>query len=462
MLLSEMNIMIFDDNKYESEFLADLCSQYCDTLHIRAQDFERYHIKKGLRNDDGTGVMAGITQICSVDGYYIEDGERVPREGRLTYRGVNIYDLVGACVNEDRFGFEELTFLLLFGFLPSGAQLNQFRSVLSHYRELPTAFTEDVIMKAPSPSVMNRMQSAVAALYAYDPNPDDLSPENVLRQSIQIIGRLPSLMTYSYQVKRRNYLNKSMYIHPLKPEQSTAQSILNSIRSNRKFTDEEAKLLDLCMMLHAEHGGGNCSTFAVRTLTSAGTDTYSAIAAGIGALKGPKHGGANMKVAEMVEAIRKEVSDITDEGQVADALRKVARKEIGDRSGLIYGMGHAVYTLSDPRAVLLKENARSLAEKTGYGDEWMLLDIIERLTPEIFLAETGKEKKLCANVDLYSGLIYRMLALPEDLYTPIFACARAAGWCAHRMEEILTGGRIMRPAYKSLSQKQKYIVIDER
>ena len=286
--------MIYDDNKYEAEFISELCEQYRSSLHIKAQDFEKYHIKKGLRNDDGTGVMAGITQVCSVDGYYIEDGERIPREGRLTYRGVNIYDLVGACVSENRFGFEELSFLLLFGFLPSAEQLSHFRSVLSHYRELPSAFTEDVIMKAPSPSVMNRMQSAVAALYAYDPNPDDLSPENLLRQSIQIIGRLPSLMTYSYQVKRRNYLNKSMYIHPLKPEQSTAESILNSIRSDRKFTDEEAKLLDLCMMLHAEHGGGNCSTFAVRTLTSAGTDTYSAIAAGIGALKGPKHGGANM------------------------------------------------------------------------------------------------------------------------------------------------------------------------
>nr|MBQ4317896.1 citrate synthase [Clostridia bacterium] len=329
--------MIFDDNKYEAEFLSELCEEYRNTLHIHPADFDRYHIKRGLRNDDGTGVMAGLTQVCSVDGYYIEDGERVPRDGRLTYRGVNIYDLVGACVAEDRFGFEELTFLLLFGFMPTGEQLNRFRNVLSHYRELPAAFTEDVLMKAPSPSVMNRMQSAVAALYAYDPNLDELTPENVLRQSIQIIGRLPSLMTYSYQVKRRNFLNKSMYIHPLKPEQSTAQSILNSIRSDRKFTDEEAKLLDLCMMLHAEHGGGNCSTFAVRTLTSAGTDTYSAIAAGIGALKGSKHGGANMKVSEMVEAIRKDVSDITDEEQVKNALRKVVRKEIGDGTGLIYG-----------------------------------------------------------------------------------------------------------------------------
>lgn len=454
--------MIYDDNMYEAEFLSQLCEQYRASLHIHPKDFDRYHIKKGLRNDDGTGVMAGLTQVCSVDGYYIEDGEKIPREGRLTYRGVNIYDLVSACVSEDRFGFEELTFLLLFGFLPSADQLAHFRSVLSHYRELPSAFIEDVIMKAPSPSVMNRMQSAVAALYAYDPNPDELTPENVLRQSIQIIGRLPSLMTYSYQVKRRNYLNKSMYIHPLKPDQSMAESILNSIRSNRKFTDEEAKLLDLCMMLHAEHGGGNCSTFAVRTLTSAGTDTYSSIAAGIGALKGAKHGGANMKVAEMVEAIRETVSDITDEEQVELALRKVVRKEIGDRSGLIYGMGHAVYTLSDPRAVLLKENARSLAEKTGYLDEWKLLDIIERRTPQVFLEEKGNDKKMCANVDLYSGLIYRMLALPEDLYTPIFACARAAGWCAHRMEELLTGGKIMRPAYKSLSQKQKYISIAER
>ncbi len=457
-----MRTMIHDDNKFEADFLSDLCEKYRATLNIRATDFDRYHIKRGLRNDDGTGVMAGLTQVCSVDGYYIEDGERVPRDGRLTYRGVNIYDLVGACVDEDRFGFEELTFLLLFGFLPTGAQLQHFRSVLSHYRELPSAFIEDVIMKAPSPSVMNRMQSAVAALYAYDPTPDDLSPENILRQSIQIIGRLPSLMTYSYQVKRRNYLNKSMYIHPIKPEQSTAQSILNSVRSDRKFTDEEAKLLDLCMMLHAEHGGGNCSTFAVRTLTSAGTDTYSAVAAGIGALKGAKHGGANMKVAEMVEAIRRNVSDITDEEEVENALGMIVRREIGDKTGLIYGMGHAVYTLSDPRAVLLKENARSLAEKTGYGDEWKLLDIIERRSPKVFAEIKGSDKIICANVDLYSGLIYRMLALPEDLYTPIFACARAAGWCAHRMEELLTGGRIMRPAFKSVSHKQLYIPIDER
>lgn len=454
--------MIHDNNQYEADFLSELCEQYRASLHIQPEDFSRYHIKRGLRNDDGTGVMAGLTQICNVDGYYIDDGERIPREGRLSYRGVNIYDLVGACVAEDRFGFEELTFLLLFGFLPTNDQLQRFRGVLSHYRELPSSFIEDVIMKAPSPSVMNRMQSAVAALYAYDPQADDLSPENIMRQSIQIIGRLPSLMTYSYQVKRRNYLNKSMYIHPIKPEHSTAESILNSIRSNRKFTDEEAKLLDLCMILHAEHGGGNCSTFAVRTLTSSGTDSYAAIAAGIGALKGPKHGGANMKVAEMVEAIRENVTDITDEEQIANALRKVVRREIGDKSGLIYGMGHAIYTLSDPRAVLLKENARALAEKKGFGDEWKLLDNIERMTPKVFLEEKGNNKKMCANVDLYSGLIYRILALPEDLYTPIFACARAAGWCAHRMEALITDGRIVRPAFKSLAQKQKYAAIAER
>lgn len=454
--------MIQETNHFEADFLSELCEQYRASINIKTSDFDRYHIKRGLRNDDGTGVMAGLTQVCSVDGYYIEDGERIPRDGRLSYRGVNIYDLVGACVDEDRFGFEELTFLLLFGFLPSVEQLQRFRAVLSHYRELPSAFIEDVIMKAPSPNVMNRMQSAVAALYAYDPQADNLSPENVMRQSIQIIGRLPSIMTYSYQVKRRHFLNKSMYIHPIKADQSTAQSILNSIRSDRKFTDEEAKLLDLCMIMHAEHGGGNCSTFAVRTLTSAGTDTYSAIAAGIGALKGPKHGGANIKVTEMVEAIRAEVSDISDDEEVENALRRITRREIGDRSGLIYGMGHAVYTMSDPRAVLLKKNALALAEKTGFSEEWHLLDSIERLTPKVFLEEKGNNKMMCANVDLYSGLIYRMLALPEDLYTPIFACARAAGWCAHRMEELLTGGRIMRPAFKSLARKQQYIAIDER
>lgn len=441
------------------EFMIDEINK---NSHINPDDFNKYGIKRGLRNADGTGVMAGITKVSSVVGYYIDDGERVPKEGHLYFRGYDLADIVDNCVKENRFGFEEVAWLLMFGSLPTSAQLEKFKSVLAECRTLPEDFIEDMIMKAPSPNIQNKITRSMLSLYSYDDNPDDCSLENVVRQSVSLIAQIPVIMAYAYQVKRRHYYKKSMYIHQPKPEQSTAESVLRSLRSDKIFTDEEAKLLDLCLMVHAEHGGGNNSTFATRVLTSSGTDTYAAIAAGMGALKGPRHGGANIKAAEMIRDIIDNVSDLTDDGQVADYLTKIIRKEAGDRSGLIYGMGHAVYTLSDPRAVILKAKAKEFAAKTGMQEKFNLIEAVERLTPEVFAREKGDKKVMCANVDLYSGFIYEMLRIPEDLYTPLFTTARIAGWSAHRIEELTTGGRIIRPAYKSVSTKRKYINIDER
>lgn len=445
-----------------SERFTELCKELKNYSAVPAEYFDRFEVKRGLRNRDGSGVMAGLTKVCAVEGYYIDDGERKPVEGHLTYRGIDINDLVDGCIKENRFGYEEVVWLLLFGHLPTKNQLDEFNKILSESRELPEDFIEDMIMKAPSPNIMNKLERSVLSLYSYDSNPDDISIENVLRQSIQLVAQLPTIMTYAYQVKRRYYLKKSMYLHPIKPGLSTAETILYNTRSDRKFTDEEAKLLDLCLMIHAEHGGGNNSAFATRVLTSSGTDTYAAISAGIGALKGPRHGGANHKVTEMMNFMKEDVKDITNEGQVADFLKKVINKEAGDRTGLVYGMGHAVYTLSDPRQIILKREAIKLAEKTGFGDEFKALDLIEKLTPEIFASEKNNNKKICANVDLYSGLIYQMLRIPEDLYTPLFAIARVAGWSAHRIEELISGNRVIRPAYKNMAVPKEYVSIDER
>ena len=446
----------------KSADLKSLCDELKESSAMPQEYFDRFEVKRGLRNRDGSGVMAGLTKVCSVEGYYIEDGERRPIEGKLKYRGLDINQIVDACVAENRFGFEEVAWLLLFGSLPTSNQLKLFNKVLGECRELPDDFIEDMIMKAPSPNIMNKLERSVLSLYSYDSNPDDISIENVLRQSIQLIAQLPMIMTYAYQVKRRHYLKKSMYLHPVKEGLSTAETVLYTTRSNRQFTDEEAKLLDLCLMLHAEHGGGNNSAFATRVLTSSGTDTYSAISAGIGSLKGPRHGGANLKVAEMIKYLKEDVADITDEGQVADFLKKIINREAGDKSGLVYGMGHAVYTLSDPRQVILKREARKIAEEKGYGADFRALELIETLTPEIFASEKNNNKKICANVDLYSGLIYEMLGIPVDLYTPLFAVARVAGWSAHRIEELITGNRVIRPAYKNVAVPKEYAPIDER
>ncbi|MCI8406834.1 MAG: citrate synthase [Oscillospiraceae bacterium] len=442
--------------------IQDLCEEFRKYNRIDPAYYEKFDVKRGLRNQDGTGVMAGLTQICNVHGYVLNEGEREAVPGELYYRGYNIRDIIQSCRTEDRFGYEEVVYLLLFGALPNQAQLEMFNRVLAHFMYLPETFFEDMMLKAPSPNIMNKLARSVLALYSYDENADESTLEAELGKSLQLIAKMPNLMVKAYQVKRRSYNGETMYLHPEREGLSAAEEILSLLRMDRSYTHEEASLLDLCLMLHAEHGGGNNSTFACRVLSSSGTDAYAAYAGAIGALKGPRHGGANIKVLEMVEDIRAHVNSITDEGQVADHLRRIIRREANDHSGLVYGMGHAVYTLSDPRAVILREHAVRLAEGTEFEPEFTLLNIIERLTPEIFLQERGSSKPMCANVDLYSGLVYRMLKIPQDLFTPLFAVSRMAGWSAHRIEELFTGGRIIRPAYKSVSRPQKYLPLSQR
>lgn len=444
------------------DYISSLCGELEKNNSIKPGDFQKYRVKRGLRNPDGTGVMAGLSHVSSVEGYYILDNERIPKEGKLSYRGYDIKDIIADCVADDRFGFEEVVWLLIFGSLPSKDQIAEIREVLGKSRALPDEFIEDMIMKHPSKDIMNKMARCVMSLYSYDENPDDISTPNVLRQSLQLIAQFPTMMNSAYQIKRRAFYNKSMYLHPIKPELSTAESILRLLRSDKQYTDEEAKLLDICLMIHADHGGGNNSTFSTRVLTSSGTDTYSAITAGLGSLKGPRHGGANIKVAHQMEYIMENLDDSTDDAQVRDMLARIMKKEAGDGSGLIYGMGHAVYTLSDPRAVILKRSAKKLAFDHGFEKEFMTLDAIERLTPQVFAEIKGVEKPMCANVDLYSGLVYRVLGIPEDLYTPLFATARVAGWCAHRLEELTTSSKIMRPAYKSVTKYRAYTPLDKR
>ena len=442
--------------------LSSLCKELDKNNSIRPGDYEKYQVKRGLRNSDGTGVMAGLTRICSVEGYYILDGERIPKEGRLLYRGYDINDIVSSVVKEDRFGFEEIVWLLLFGDLPTEQQLISLREVLAECRALPDEFVEDMIMKNASKDIMNKMARCVMMLYSFDENPDDISIPNVLRQSLQLIAQMPNIMNSAYQVKRRVFYNKSMFLHPIKKEHSTAECILYQLRSDKQFTREEAKLLDICLMLHADHGGGNNSTFSTRVLTSSGTDTYSAITAGFGSLKGPRHGGANLRVAAQMKEIMANVADPTDKSQVKDYLVKIMKGEAGDGSGLIYGMGHAVYTKSDPRALILKESAKKLAYEKGFEKEFKTLENIELLTPEVFCEVKGIDKIISANVDLYSGLVYKVLGIPEDLYTPLFAIARIAGWCAHRIEELTSNGKIIRPAYKSVSTPRSFKDISSR
>jgi citrate synthase len=451
--------MILEDHNRKLEAL---CDEFRANNKIPPEKFELYHVKRGLRNPDGTGVMAGLTKICNVHGYLIADGERIPDEGKLTYRGIDVRDIVDGCCAENRFGYEEVAWLLLFGQLPTADQLKGFCNLLNNYRELPEYFAEDMIIKAPSKNIMNKLARSVLALYSYDDNPDDTSLENNMSQAIQLIARMPTIMTYAYQVKRRHFDKQSMFFHPLDPSHFTAQSILNAIRPDRSFTDEEAKLLDICLILHAEHGGGNNSTFTARVLSSTGTDIYSAISAAIGSLKGPKHGGANHRVMMMMNDIMENVHNWEDETELEKYLEKIVRGEVGDHSGLIYGMGHAVYTLSDPRAVILKEKALKMADKHGMLKKFELFQRVEKLAPTAFANVKGDTKVICANVDFYSGLVYEMLGIPSDLYTPLFAISRIAGWCAHRIEEMETCGRIMRPAYRSLSKNVPYIPIDKR
>lgn len=424
--------------------------------------YKKYNVKRGLRDADGTGVLVGLTEIGDVRAYIFDEEEKVPIEGRLLYRGMEINDFVRGFQSEKRFGFEECCYLLLVGRLPGRSELEEFQNLLGELRALPAGFTEDMIMKAPSQDIMNKLARGVLASYSYDANPDDISLKNTLRQCIELIARLPTMAAYGYQAKSHYYDGRSLYIHNPSRDLSTAENILHMIRPDSSYTASEAEMLDLALVLHAEHGGGNNSTFVAHVVTSTGTDTYSAIAAAIGSLKGPQHGGANLKVMGMMEEIKSNVKNWEDEEEVGAYLAKIMRKEAFDRSGLIYGIGHAVYTLSDPRTILLKQKAEALSKEKGLEDEYRLYTTIERLAPDIFFQEKRSSKVMCANVDFYSGFVYSLLNIPVELFTPIFAIGRMAGWCAHRMEELVNGGRIIRPAYKNVEPKKNYVLMNER
>ena len=446
------------ENAQIGEFL-DLARE---TYSIDPALFKNYKVKRGLRNADGTGVLAGLTSIGEVRGYIIDDCDKVPVAGKLRYRGVNINKIIKNAAEEKRPCFEEAAFLLLFGKLPTEDEYNKFRKLLGDLRPLPTNFNEDIIMKTPCRDIMNKLARSVLSLYSYDENPEELSLENLLRQSIELISRMGTIVAYSYHARRHYFDNQSLYIHPPKPEHSTAENFLHLINPNGEYTREEADLMDIMLTLHAEHGGGNNSAFACRVISSTGTDTYSAIGSAICSLKGPRHGGANKAVLDMVNEIKTNVKDWTNEGEVADYLRKIVRKEAGNGSGLIYGMGHAVYTLSDPRAVILKQKASEMAQLKGCTEEFGLYDLIEKLSPEILCEKFGVKRAVCSNIDLYSGFVYQMLDIPPELYTPLFAIARIVGWCSHRIEEVLTNGKIIRPAYKSVHEKASYTFMQER
>jgi citrate synthase len=430
--------------------------------YIDADLYDKFNVKRGLRNADGTGVLVGLTRIGDVHGYTIEEGKKVSQDGKLYYRGYDVELMARQAAAEGRFGFEETVYLLLFGRLPDKKALEDFSALLGNSRTLPVNFAEDSIMKLPSRDIMNKLARSVLTLYSYDEDPENRSPENVLRQCLELIGRLPTIAAYAYRAKRHYFDQESLVIHLPEPSMSTAEALLSLIRKDRAYSRLEAEILDLALVLHAEHGGGNNSTFAVHVVSSADTDTYSAVAAGIESLKGFKHGGANIKVMGMMEDIKKNVKLWESGEEVSAYLASILRGEAYDGSGLIYGQGHAVYTKSDPRAVLLRDKAALLAEEKGLMREYNLYRLIERLSPEIFKKVKNSDKDICSNVDFYSGFVYKMLGIPTDLYTSLFAVSRVAGWCAHRLEEIVAGGRIIRPAYKCVQTQLDYVPLAKR
>ncbi|MCL2184020.1 MAG: citrate/2-methylcitrate synthase [Chitinispirillia bacterium] len=452
------------ETEFETTVLTDLADIAAKAHYIEPELYKEYNVMRGLRKADGIGVLVGLTNIGDVHGYITDEGEKVPVAGRLRYRGIDVEDIVEGFQKDKRFGYNEVAYLLLFGDLPSANQITLFRGMLDVCRELPDGFTENMILKAPTPDIMNSLARSVLASYTFDKDPNSLDIKNVLRQCIELIARFPTFVAYGYQAKCHYYEDKSLVIHKPQTGMSTAQNFLHMIRPDSSFTDLEAETLDLALVLHAEHGGGNNSAFALHVVSSSDTDTYSAIAAAVGSLRGAKHGGANIKVSGMMEDIKAGVKDWADDDEVAAYLGKILRKEAFDRTGLVYGMGHAIYTLSDPRSVILRAKAEELAKDKDkkYLDEFNLLRSIERLTPEVFAKVKGNNKAVCSNVDLYSGLVYRMLNIPQELYTPIFAISRIAGWAAHRIEEIISGGRIIRPAYKSVAERREYIPVGQR
>lgn len=429
---------------------------------IKPELYQKYDVKRGLRNANGTGVLVGLTRIGDVVGYEIQNGQKIAVPGRLIYRGYNVEDLVKDAEKNHQFGFEQCAYLLLFGELPTQEKLDKFCAYLGESRTLPPNFTEDMIMKAPSNDIMNKIARGVLASYSYDDDPENRSVANIIKQCIQLIARFSTLAAYGYQAKRRYYDNKSMFVHNPKPELYTAENFLRLIRSDKQYTRLEAEILDLVLILHAEHGGGNNSSLTVHVVSSADTDTYSAIAAAVGSLKGRRHGGANIRVVEMMDDIKANVKDWSNENEVASYIRKIAAKQAFDKTGLVYGMGHAVYTISDPREVLLKEKARKLAEEKNCLAEFELYNTIEKVAPSIIQEVHNSEKKVCSNVDFYSGFVYTMLNIPRELFTPLFAISRITGWSAHRIEEVVSGGKIYRPAYKNVSEERDYIPISER
>jgi len=429
---------------------------------INAELFGKYQVKRGLRDIDGRGVLVGLTEIGDVRSYIVEENEMVPMPGKLFYRGFDISDIVNGFLKNDSFGFEETCYLLLFGNLPTEQELKEFEELLSVYRNLPGGFVRDMILKMPSKDIMNSMARSVLAFYSLDDLADDTSIENVLRQCLILIACFPLMAVYGYQACTHYHDNNSLFIHSPQPELSTAENILYMLRPDNQYTKLEATLLDLALVLHAEHGGGNNSTFVTHVVTSSGSDTYSVMAAALGSLKGPRHGGANIKVVQMFEDIKQNIKDWKDDREVEEYLMKILNKEAFDGSGLIYGIGHAVYSISDPRAVIFKEHVEKLAKEKGFENEYNLYAKVEKLAPEV----VGKVRKIykgvSANVDFYSAFVYRMLDIPPELFTPIFAMSRISGWSAHRIEEIVNAGKIIRPAYKNVVKRKKYVDIDER
>ena len=451
------------NSKITDKMIEKLSSRAVLNDPINPDLYEKYDVKRGLRNANGTGVLVGLTRIGDVVGYEIgASGEKIPVPGRLMYRGYDVVDLVKDAESHDDYCYEQCAYLLLMGELPTKEELQRFRDFLGSVRSLPPNFTEDMIMKAPSQDIMNKLARGVLASYSYDENPEDRSVPNIMRQCIELISRFSTLAAYGYQARRRYYENQSMFIHNPISTLSTAENFLHLIRPDGKYTKLEAQVLDLALIIHAEHGGGNNSSLTVHVVSSADTDTYSAIAAAVGSLKGRRHGGANIRVVEMMDEIKKNVKDWSSEKEIRDYLYKIAKKQAFDKTGLIYGMGHAVYTISDPRALLLREKAKQLAEEKGCLEEFNLYRTIEQVAPEILMEVHHSDKRICANVDLYSGFVYSMLNIPRELFTPIFAISRIAGWSAHRIEEIVAGGRIYRPAYKNVCEERKYIPIDDR
>lgn len=429
---------------------------------IDSELFTRYEVKRGLRDLNGKGVLAGLTYISDVRAKEIIDGVEVPAHGQLFYRGYNVKDLVDGFSKENRFGFEEITYLLLFNKLPDDKELATFRGMLAGYRSLPTSFVRDIIMKAPSKDMMNTLARSVLTLYSYDDRADDTSIPNVLRQCLQLISLFPQLCIYGYQAYSHYHDGNSLFIHQPNPELSAAENILHLLRADSQYTPLEAKILDIALVLHMEHGGGNNSSFTTHVVTSSLTDTYSTIAAAIGSLKGPRHGGANIKVVQMFEDMKDQVSDWTDEGEVGEYLKKLLHRDAFDHAGLIYGVGHAIYSKSDPRAVIFKSFVEKLSKEKGLEKEFALYSLVEKLAPKVIESERQMYKGVSINVDFYSGFVYHMLGLPMELYTPIFAIARIAGWSAHRLEELANNGKIIRPAYKPIAPERDYINMADR